>query len=88
MAELDNPRQLAARKWFGYGRWEAPYWFVGMEPGSDDELAWYQTWARLGGDELCDCRQHHLGTDYLKWHKAEFPSPQPTWIPLIQLLLG
>lgn len=88
MTGADDPRKLATRKWFGYGRWDAPYWFIGMEPGGSDEQAWYETWLRLGGDELCDCRLHHLGTDYTKWHDAQHPSPQPTWIPLIQLLLG
>jgi hypothetical protein len=38
---MQRPRQsykaLAAEQWFGYGRWAAPYWFVGMEPGGQDD---------------------------------------------------
>ena len=59
-----------------------------MEPGGDDEQAWYETWLRLGGGELCDCRSHHLGTDCTRWHDNLHPSAQPTWVLLIQLLLG
>jgi len=66
MTGAHDPRKLAARKWFGYGRWDAPYWSNGMEPGGGDEQAWYETWVRLGGDELCDSRLHHLGTGYTK----------------------
>ena len=39
----------AARAWFGYGRWQAPYWFIGMEPGGTEHAASYESWERLGG---------------------------------------
>jgi hypothetical protein len=29
----DDPIILAAQRWYGYGEWSAPYWFVGPEPG-------------------------------------------------------
>lgn len=35
----EDPKVLAARNWFGYGRWDAPYWFLGMEPGGTDDHA-------------------------------------------------
>jgi len=35
LTKEDDAREMA-RSWFGYGRWSAPYWFVGMEPGGDD----------------------------------------------------
>jgi hypothetical protein len=59
-----------------------------MEPGGADDIAWYETWLRLGGTELCDCREHHLGTNFSKWHSGSRPPPQWTWRRLIQLLLG
>ena len=88
MTVNNDARALACQSWFGYGRWDAPYWFIGMEPGGEDDIAWYDTWLRLGGDELCDCREHHLGTNYPKWHGRDLPPTQPTWLRLIQLLLG
>jgi len=88
MADNRDARALACQSWFGYGRWDAPYWFVGMEPGGEDDLAWYETWLRLGGHELCDCREHHVGTNYTKWHGRDRPPLQRTWLRLIQLLFG
>ncbi len=85
---MDDLKALAARRWFGYGRWDAPYWFIGMEPGGTDDHASYEVWMQLGGTELIDCRAHHLGTNFAKWHGGHRPPTQPTWRRLIQLLLG
>jgi hypothetical protein len=57
-----DAKSIAARHWFGYGRWSAPYWFVGMEPGSDDDPASYESWLALAGplrEGLIDCKEHH-----------------------------
>ncbi len=59
-----------------------------MEPGGTDDHASYEEWMRLGGTELVDCRAHHLGTKFTKWHGGHRPPTQPTWRRLIQLLLG
>jgi hypothetical protein len=83
-----NARARAARDWYGYGRWDAPYWFVGMEPGGQDDPIWYDAWVRLGATELSDCRAHHLGSNYVKWHGNVRPPTQTTWRRLIALLLG
>ncbi len=50
--------------WYGYGRWEAPYWFIGPEPGhakdeTDNLDERCNAWSRLGGTELIDCLDHH-----------------------------
>jgi hypothetical protein len=94
----DDARTLAARSWFGYGRWDAPFWFIGMEPGGDDEHASYEAWFALGAGELIDCRAHHLWNreahdiEDPKWTRWHDDSPgrrtQPTWRRLIQLLFG
>jgi hypothetical protein len=34
-----------------------------MEPGGTEEASSYESWLRLGGGELIDCKQHHLDTD-------------------------
>jgi hypothetical protein len=83
-----DARARAAAGWFGYGCWAAPYWFVGMEPGGADEACWYDSWERLGATELSDCREHHIGANYFKWHSGKRPPTQPTWRRLIQLLLS
>ena len=84
----EDPKLLAARKWFGYGRWNSPYWFLGMEPGGTDDHASYEAWQSLGGTELIDCREHHLRSGFSKWHQGDRPPTQATWRRLIQLLLG
>jgi hypothetical protein len=91
-------KAAAAKSWFGYGRWDAPFWFIGMEPGGDDGHASYEAWHRLGASELIDCREHHLwkrdvlGLEDPKWTRWHDDAPgrrtQPTWRRLIQLLLA
>ena len=85
---VTNTRDAAARRWFGYGRWDAPYWFIGMEPGGTDDDKSYEVWRALGGGELIDCRKHHLCSGYTGWHEPARPPTQPTWRRLIQTLLA
>jgi hypothetical protein len=91
----DDPRSRAARTWFGYGKWDAPYWFVGMEPGGTDHPALYTSWEACGGGPLIDAKRHEeewnarvpaaLRTHYF----ADKPKIQKsTWQPLIHILLG
>jgi hypothetical protein len=94
----DDAKAAAAKSWFGYGRWDAPFWFIGMEPGGDDSHSSYEAWQDLGGSELIDCRSHHLwkrevlGVEDPKWTRWHDDRPgrrtQPTWRRLIQLLLA
>ena len=84
----DNAKDRAARSWFGYGRWDAPYWFIGMEPGGTDDHATYEAWEQLGGEELIDCRAHHLASNNSTWHDDRVGKIQPTWGRLIALMLG
>jgi hypothetical protein len=83
-----DAKAKAAESWYGYGRWGAPYWFVGMEPGGTEEASSYESWLRLGGGELIDCRQHHFDTGFTRWHGDDQHATQPTWRRLIQTLLG
>jgi hypothetical protein len=55
-----------ARSWFGYGRWAAPYWFVGIEPGGDELDECVHLWKREGEAELIDIAAHHeeFSTDW------------------------
>jgi hypothetical protein len=87
-----DPKALAAEHWFGYGRWDAPYWFIGKEPGGSDEPEQYASWKRLGGTDLIDCREHDrdcaAGGPGM-WHGPE-PGPkfQQTWRPPIAMILA
>ena len=91
---IEETKAKAARTWFGYGRWDAPYWFIGKEPGGSDDAENYEAWDRLGANALIDCREHDLeyrGPDSGKWHVAKPGRSvplQPTWRPLIALLLS
>lgn len=90
--EITDPKALAAKRWFGYGRWSAPYWFIGKEPGGADEPEQYASWLRLGGDELIDCRAHDLDCSADgrtgMWHGSPVPKLQSTWRALIATVLG
>jgi hypothetical protein len=93
-------RVSASRYWYGYGRWNAPYWLVGMEPGGSGDDYSYLAWSELDPDQqgLIDCRVHHLwkrdnlGIHDPKWTRWHDDRPgrrtQPTWRRLIQLLLS
>lgn len=87
---LDCEQEMA-RMHYGYGQWEAPYWFIGPEQGkgreeSDDNLKRINAWNQLGKTELCDCQKFHKLIGEMDWHK-EHPRLQPTWRPLILLLM-
>lgn len=52
-----------------YGRWAAPYWFVGMELVRHRAGLAYESCLRLGSDELVDCK--HLDTGFTGWHSND-----------------
>jgi hypothetical protein len=63
-ARMDDDVREMALQCYGYGRWNAPYWFIGPEqgqaPDEDNELKpRVKAWHDLGGGELNDCRQFH-----------------------------
>lgn len=73
-----------------YGRWGAPYWFIGPEQGqapeeNDDHKPRVKAWLELGGGELTDCREFHVLIGEKRWHR-ERPKLQSTWRSLLLLL--
>lgn len=79
-------------RFYGYGRWDAPFWFVGPEAGmskdgSNNLQARYESWKQLGCTPVVDCETHHRGFEFTQWHQPRLPT-QPTWRRLIRLLLG
>src|SRR6266567_1397858 len=77
---------------YGYGRWEAPYWFIGPEAGqspteNNDIKLRYKAFRQLGKDGLTDCGAFHDFIHEKRWHRATRPALQPTWRRLILLLM-
>ena len=84
---LPDFKSLAAQRWYGYGRWSAPYWFVGMEPGGEEDPRVYSSWHEIGEPELLDLKQHSEACHDMKW-VGEHPPLQSTWKQLIRIVLG
>jgi hypothetical protein len=92
LVSLDDALLLDYMQGFhGYGSYEAPYWFVGMEEGStgsiDEITNRISVWAKRGKPELDDLVgfHHATGLDWL--FKPDAPL-QPTWRGLIRLFLA
>ena len=83
---LSDTQRALARGWFGYGRWDAPFWFVGIEPGGDELAECVRLWKRLGESELLDIAAHH--EEHSKDWFSESAGTQSTWCKLIWLLLS
>jgi hypothetical protein len=85
-SQRDDGIREKARRFYGYGRWTAPYWFIGPEEGgSDDPERRVEAWRQLGEAELCDCREFHSLIEITKHHR-ETPPLQYTWRKLMLLL--
>jgi hypothetical protein len=88
---MDEDVREMARRCYGYGRWEAPYWFIGPEQGqggseNNDLRPRIKAWLHLGGGELSDCRDFHALIGERRWH-GENPRLQSTWRSLMLLLM-
>jgi hypothetical protein len=88
---MDDDIREMARRCYGYGRWDAPHWFIGPEPGqaldeNNDLKPRAAAYRDLGKDGLSDCRDFHDRIDETRWHR-ERPRLQPTWRRLILLLM-
>jgi hypothetical protein len=84
--ELTDDQRAMALEWFGYGRWQAAYWFVGIEPGGDELDACFRMWDALGRAELVDIAARHE-EHQVDWFGPDVTQPQRTWQKLIWLLL-
>jgi hypothetical protein len=79
---------MALRR-FGYGSWDAPYWFLGPEEGMDlaeDPKCRLAARHQLGKTDLTDCRAFHKLIGQEKYFSKD-PVPVATWSRLILLLL-
>jgi len=75
---------------YGYGRYQANYWFVGLEEGGagaiDDLRKRIEVWRRLGSHEVADLYDFHEGLGSNPWFGAK-ARRQSTWARLIQIVL-
>lgn len=93
MTELFDDQLLDefAHTFYGYGSYQAQYWFVGMEEGGGNSYAEINTrlniWAKRGKQELEDVALYHtdIGITHLFNEK---PKLQPTWNKLIRIVLS
>ena len=86
----DDVLSEMAQNSYGYGRWDAPYWFIGPEPGQErgengDLTRRLRAWEALGRQQLCDCAQFHTDIERQRWHREG--KLQPTWRRLILVLM-
>lgn len=90
---FEEAERVLARDCYGYGRWEAPYWFIGLEEGMhpserNDLRLRAAAFRELHKDGLSDCRRFHekIGVDSLHGKQSK-AALVPTWRSLILLLL-
>ena len=81
-----------ARTSYGYGCWNAPYWFLGPEQGmapneNNDLSRRVEAWRHFGSRELDDCREFHLRIGETSWH-GEDAILQSTWKKLLLTLMA
>jgi hypothetical protein len=78
------------KQFFGYGRWDVPIWFVGLEEagtGTREELqARLRAWDQRGRLELEDAPSFYPACEQQQWHGEE-ANLQHTWRRLIRVLL-
>ncbi|MGD0630482.1 MAG: hypothetical protein ABR987_14085 [Terracidiphilus sp.] len=78
------------QEFYGFGRWDAPYWFIGPEPGGEGNEMRAEAFKKLGKDGLCDCKEFHEEIGEMRWHREapEAAVLQRTWRRLILLLMA
>ena len=85
--------QLMSQNSFGYGSWDAPFWFIGPEQGGDRNEKRAKAFAELGHDVghdgLCDCETFHEAIGESRWHHKPTKNAklQSTWRRLLMLLM-
>lgn len=67
---------------YGYGSWDAPVWFVGLEEGGGEDpnqvARKVDAWHRLGARELSDLYAFHVDAGITQWF-GERARIQTTW---------
>ncbi len=78
-------------RFYGYGAWEAPLWFIGMEEGGcgtlDEVERRLRNWETRGCMDLEDCCEYHIamGVEHFFGPKGRL---QHTWGKLVRIFLS
>ena len=76
---------------FGYGSWNQPTWFIGMEEGGcaalDEFNRRVDAWVQRGCKELEDARSYHAAIGVNQWF-TKGARMQSTWEKLIRIYLA
>ncbi len=74
----------------GYGRLQAPLWFLGMEEGGGQDVAELSrrlsAWDARGRQACEDLAGFHRAIEVTKYFSADRPVLQPTWCALMKVL--
>lgn len=89
---MDEDTLAMARGNYGYGRWEAPYWFIGQEQGMGDhenkDLQRRVDCWKVKKCQLNDCREFHRCICEMRFHfKQPKVELQKTWEILMLLMM-
>lgn len=87
----DKTTEAFIDRFFGYGNWTAPVWFIGMEEGGGGTIQEVrrriETWKTRGSRDLEDLVEYHFAIGLTK-HVGPRATLQPTWSKLVSVLLG
>jgi hypothetical protein len=72
-----------ATNFLGYGRLDAPVWFIGMEKGGGNSFEEItrriEAWAELGRNSAEDIYRYHVAIGIQEWFSGPRPRLQSTW---------
>lgn len=75
---------------YGFGNYQARYWFIGMEEGGGNTFdaisKQLDIWDKWGRKELIDVAEYAREMNIMQWY-GERPKLQPTWKHLIRIFL-
>ena len=95
----DECEHILGERFYGFGHWDAPYWFIGPEQGQDrsennDLMLRCKAFIDLECDGLCDCRKFHEQVDLeatTQWYRPRSNGKVPlqkTWCKLMKILFA
>jgi hypothetical protein len=86
---MDRLLRNYMNRFFGYGSWNAPYWFIGIEEADCGEPITdrLERWRRRDCSDLEDFAQFHENTQHCRFIGKK-PAYQRTWGSLVKIFLS
>lgn len=86
----DQLLEVFINGFYGFGQYEARYWFIGMEEGGGNTFEsiakQLDIWDAHGRKELLDVAKYAREMNITRWY-GDHPKLQPTWKHLIRIVL-